>query len=366
LRADFPTLEAAGIWFRAWLTDDALPLWSTLGMDPSGFHEAIGRDGRPTAADRRARVQARQVHVYATAALAGLGAGWGKIAEGAFVRFAERYRRDDGLVVNLVSPGGAVVDDTAFLYEQAFALLAMSTMARLGSDAARAWAEKCRTGLERFRHPEQGFVEAGAHPHQANAQMHLLESALAWEPLGGAAWTALSDEIAALALGRLIDLETGAVREFFRPDWSPATGDLGRHTEPGHQFEWATLLRTWAERRGSARGLTAARRLYGAGLSGIDSTRSVAVNVKWIEGDVADFSARLWPQTEWLRAALSFGDDVQALAAARTLARYLDVTPKGAWRDRMNADGGFVDEPSPASSFYHIAGAILPLIARRG
>jgi mannose-1-phosphate guanylyltransferase / mannose-6-phosphate isomerase len=356
----FPTLDAAGTWFRAWLSDHALPLWSTRGMDESGFHEAIGRDGRPTAADRRARVQARQVYVYATAARVGLGEGWGRIAETAFERFMRRYRRGDGLFVNLVSASGEVIDDRAFLYEQAFALLAMASV------EARAMAEACRAGLEGFHHPERGFIEAGSHPHQANAQMHLLECALTWEPLADGGWSALSDEIAGLALERLIDRETGMVREFFRPDWSPAVGDLGRHTEPGHQFEWASLLRLWAERRGSERGLVVARRLYAAGLAGIDSTRSVAVNVKWIEGGIADFSARLWPQTEWLRAALAFGDDAQALAAARTLGRYLDVTPKGAWRDRMDADGGFVEEPSPASSFYHIAGAILPLIGRRG
>ena len=30
-----------------------------------------------------------------------------------------------------------------------------------------------------------GFRESGPHPYQANCHMHLFESALAWEPVGG-------------------------------------------------------------------------------------------------------------------------------------------------------------------------------------
>ena len=71
--------------------------------------------------------------------------------------------------------------------------------------------------------------------------------------------------------------------------------------------------------------------------------------------------ARLWPQTEYLKAALIFGDEAEALIAANGLARFLDVPVRGAWRDRMLPDGSFVAEPAPASSFYHIMGAILEL-----
>jgi mannose-6-phosphate isomerase len=41
---------------------------------------------------------------------------------------------------------------------------------------------------------------------------------------------------------------------------------------------------------------------------------------------------------------------------------------KGLWRDRLNSDGTFVQEPAPASSFYHIVCAILEVdrAVRRG
>ena len=57
---------------------------------------------------------------------------------------------------------------------------------------------------------------AGILPYnQANYHMHLFESALAWEAVGGPRWARLADEIAQLAMSRFIDPESGAMREFF-------------------------------------------------------------------------------------------------------------------------------------------------------
>ena len=81
-----------------------------------------------------------------------------------------------------------------------------------------------------------------------------------------------------------------------------------------------------------------------------------------------DRAARLWPQTERLRATLLAsqlaGDRTlweSADEAAATLCRYLDMPTPGLWRDQMQTDGEFVVEPVKASSFYHIVGAILEL-----
>ena len=72
---------------------------------------------------------------------------------------------------------------------------------------------------------------------------------------------------------------------------------------------------------------------------------------------VVDSQARLWPQTERLRAALLFGDGPAALEALNVLRRYLNTPRDGVWRDRLGADDTFVVEPAPASSLYHLAGA---------
>jgi mannose-6-phosphate isomerase len=195
--------------------------------------------------------------------------------------------------------------------------------------------------------------------------MHLLEAFMAWEELApdDARWTGLSDELVALARAKFIDRQGGFLREFFDAEWRPATGDDGRWVEPGHQFEWAWLLSRWAERRGDPAARQVARTLYERGLQGVDPARGVAVNILWDDLTVRDPAARLWPQTEYLKAALRLGDESEALHAAAALASYLDVPLRGAWRDKMRPDGSFVDEPAPASSFYHIMVAVLELLA---
>jgi mannose-6-phosphate isomerase len=43
------------------------------------------------------------------------------------------------------------------------------------------------------------------------------------------------------------------------------------------------------------------------------------------------------------------------------VAQYLHTPAPGAWRDKLRADGTFVEEPAPATSFYHLMMAILEL-----
>jgi len=367
----FQTLSAAAGWYREWLSQAALPLWASAGVDPQtgAFQEALTPHGEPVAAPRRARVQARQAFVFAAVARAGLGERWLATAERGHDLYRARYRRPDGLFAVLADETGQVLDDTPYLYEQAFSLLASAELAMAGSARTELAAEAAAAlrALQLRRHSAGGFVELGAHPYQANASMHLLEAALAWEEAdGGGEWSALADELVALARERFIDGKGGFLREFFDADWRPAAGADGRWVEPGHQFEWAWLLSRWAERRGDAAGAAAARTLYERGLQGVDAHRGVAVNILFDDLAVRDPAARLWPQTEYLKAALAVGEPAEALAAAAALAKYLDTPARGAWRDKLLADGRFVDEPAPASSFYHIVVAVLELLAAAG
>ena len=75
----------------------------------------------------------------------------------------------------------------------------------------------------------------------------------------------------------------------------------GRIIEPGHQFEWAYLLlkSPWAHAETVQR---AALRLIAAGERGVRN--GVAVNSLLDDFTVHDPDARLWPQTERLKAAL--------------------------------------------------------------
>jgi mannose-6-phosphate isomerase len=230
------------------------------------------------------------------------------------------------------------------------------------ADEARA----LRTALDVMRHPQGGWREAGAHPFQANAHMHLLEAAFAWEQVGAAEWAVVADAVAELALARFLAADRPVIREFFDARWRALAAGEGQRIEPGHQFEWAVLLDAWGARRGHAAAREAAKGLYATGLRGVDAGAAVAVNALAADLTIADAGTRLWAQTEYLKAALAFGDDAQALNAARGLSAYLQTPRRGAWRDKLTPDRRFVDEPAPATSLYHLTGALLPLMAAAG
>lgn len=366
---DFRTLREAAAWYDAWLREAALPLWADAGVEAGSglFQEKLTPAGQVVPAPRRFRVQARQVFVFAEAAKAGLGAGWREVARRGYEAFVQAYRRPDGLFINLIAENGSPLDDGVDIYEQAFALLAMAALHAAGGAVPDLSHQAARTlaALQDRRVAGGGFRESGEQPYQANCHMHLLESALAWEEAGVEGWAALSDELVTLALTRFIDPPSAILREFFDAQWRPLKGEAGL-IEPGHHFEWAWLLERWGRARNDAAARVMAQRLFRNGLRGVDPAREVAMNALWEDFTPRDASARLWPQTEHLKAAIRLGDEAQALVAARGLAQYLDVPARGAWRDKLCPDATFIDEPAPATSFYHLMVAVLELRAAVG
>jgi mannose-6-phosphate isomerase len=202
--------------------------------------------------------------------------------------------------------------------------------------------------------------------------MHLLEACLAWseidsDPAPDPLWRALADEIAELTLSRCIQAESGMLREFFDIDWNPAPGREGRICEPGHQFEWGWLLLRWGKLAGRADATAAALRMIDAGEThGINLENGVAINALLDDFSIDDGAARLWPQTERIKAAVLAAEITgepkywnMAVGAAEGLLAYLRTPVPGLWRDKMQPNGDFIDEPAPASSFYHIVCAIV-------
>ncbi len=352
--------------FFDWMDLAALPLWGTLGVEADGgFIEALDARGQPVGDFRRARVQARQAYVFAAAGQAGWAGPWRRLTAEGLAAFETNNLRPDGLYRTRVGRDGAALDDTAWLYDQAFALFAFAAAASAGIDpgAMAARAHRLLNALDAMRHPAGGWREAGDHPFQANAHMHLLEACLAWEALEPAGpWTALADGVVAMAREHFIDAEGGFIREFFGADWRPAAGEDGRLVEPGHQFEWAWLLTRWGRLRDDAWALPAAQALYRAGVKGVDVRTGIALDALNDDLTVRSIQARLWPQTERLKAALILADGAadsdrsryvrDAHSALKGLMRYLE--PTGLWRDKLTVEGQFVEEPSPASSLYHI------------
>lgn len=365
-----------------WLNNCALPMWTALGadIDKGECYESIDlATQKPLFVARRARVVPRQIYSF----LEGAKLGWSGPAEaltkGLYKWFLDAYHSNEGYFISSVDVENRVTDQTFDLYNQAFALFAFAQIAGnisdLQSDAEEHASDLLNYLTENYRNPHGGYREANPDklPLCSNPHMHMFEACLAWEAISAdPAWRELSDEIAELALNRFIDPVTGGLREFFEMDWSPFSEDLGRVMEPGHQFEWAWLLARWGQSRSDAGALIAARRLYDiAWTYGIDESRGVTFMAMNDDFSVRDPIARLWGQTEWLKAAIALaeisnGPERNAYLsdipdAANAMRKFFESAPEGLWRDKMSPDGAFEDEPAPASSLYHIVCAISEL-----
>ena len=354
-----------------WLRHKAYPIWAHMGVDAGngGFHERLSQDGTPLFEPRRARVQPRQIYAFARAPHLGWNGDSHRIVERAMGFFLRHYRRPDGLYRTLVAPDGSPLDNSVLLYDQAFALLGIASARRLlGSDPAleESGESLFEALFSQLKRVGPGFCSGlpERFPLLSNPHMHLFESALAWREVSSdPQWRTLVDELGELALAHFVDAVSGAVRETYDDAWAPVPGIEGRRVEPGHQFEWAWLLLRWHPENDSAARRAALRLIDIGEQHGVRD--GLAVDALLDDFSVLDANARLWPQTERLKAsafaASLTGESrywLSAVAAARGLLRYFETPTPGLWYDRISSDGVMHDVPAPASSFYHIVAAI--------
>ena len=366
---------------RHWLFFEVLPLWADAGHDGvhGGFFEQIDLfSGQPIALPKRCRVQARQIYVFTEAGRLGWEGPWRVRAQSGLAFMSRHHRRADGLMRFKTRLDGVPFDDSVDNYDQAFALFGLAHAHAIDPAAAQA-ARDLLAALRRDRaHALGGFEErtAGRAPLLANPYMHFFEAALAWldvapEPI----WRDFADEIARLCLSRFVEPRSGALREYFDAGWTPRAGEDGLIAEPGHQFEWAWLLARWRAQGGDV-DLSVIRALYEfADGFGLDAEQSLAISETLLDGGVKDASARLWPQTERMKAAIAlarlypeehprFEDAVED--AWRGLQHFICAETPGLFRDKRRPDGSFAAEGALASSLYHIVAAVSELIHYAG
>ncbi|HRE43763.1 MAG TPA: AGE family epimerase/isomerase [Terricaulis sp.] len=371
-------LQARAEQARTWLFDAAFPLWSARAFDVARgcFFERIGADGAPLLEPTRVRVQARQTAVFAIAGQLGWQGPWADTVEAGLGVLRTRCLRADGGNHHTLGVDGAPLDQRRHLYDLAFILFALANAAAaLGqrrdliaaADAQLSWLDT------HWAHAHGGYHEgevAPNPPRRQNPHMHLFEALLAlYEATGAAPYLQRAAAIHELAITHFYDAEHGVVREFFQEDLRPAAGAQGAYIEPGHLFEWSWLLDRYSRLSGEALPPAAARLCAEAERRGVNPATGAVYNACTLDGSVRDADSRLWTHTERLKAHLAAFARTQepahaeaAVHAFDTLMRFCDTPIKGLWRDRMVSDGTLIDEPAPASSFYHIVLGMAELI----
>ncbi len=351
-----------------WLREAAWPLWLEHGVDRArgGFFEALDLQTHAcTAPFRRLRVVARQVTVFSQAHLAGLASAAEAVRLG--LAFLDRHAAQaDGGYAWRFDLDHRPVDHTRDLYDHAFVLLALASAAPVvGAEAVRDRARGLLAWLdERFAHPLGGYQESlpPALPRRQNPHMHLLEAVLAaYEAFGETVYRDRATALVALFTDRLFDHACGALPEYFDDGLTPERRDGAFLVEPGHHCEWVWLLHR-ARLLGAAPPGSEAlslRLMAFVDRFGLDPATGGVVDELASDGTVLAAGARLWPQTERLRAEFLRPDATEGrqLAALRCLSAYL--RPDGLWHERRLADGSLSLQPAPASSLYHLTGAIL-------
>jgi mannose-6-phosphate isomerase len=361
-----------------WMRDVMLPLWLRQsehldsGVSNSELVcEALDERGKPlSAAFHRTLVCARQSFFFLrmagfvpealveTLKLRGL----------AFLdQLLERYAdRDHGGFVRSLKPDGSVHDGDKDLYTLAFVVLACAeghrhTKAARYLDVANGVLTLVDEG---FWSPSHGAFHSvmsrdlsSSHVSPAqNPHMHLFEAISAlWETSRDSGHAEQLKRLASVVDSCFFDPEIGAVLELPRNDQS-----VPNRIEPGHQFEWFSLVSERADLLGTSEFTAHIRQAFeAANRRGMDASGCLVPLTKTTGWQTVDASNRIWTQLEWIRA-LAMDRRSDALADPTVLPTALDALFKTflreyGWIEMVEGDK-VVRSEMPASTPYHFMG----------
>ena len=215
-----------------------------------------------------------------------------------------------------------------------------------------------------------GFLETsdGEGVRRSNPHMHLLEAFLAWHhgdrrprlsaPRGAHHRPVPQPFLRCRKAGRWANISTH--------EWGRRPARRATWTEPGHHFEWASLLVDFAGKSGQNDLTGFARKLYASAIAnGLNRATGLAYGAVSRQGLPLDLLSRSWPQAEAIKAAIALdgtgGPDLKPEIEARVgrLFRWhIDPAPLGLWIDQIDERGRSLATEVPASIFYHLVCAL--------
>jgi len=353
------------------MIEEAIPLWSTVGWDhqAGGFIDRLHRDGTAdVAAPRRVMVQARQIYCYAKAAQMGWYPQGRAIALKGLEHMLAKAKAPDGKpgYVHRLTPEGTVLDARRDAYDHAFILFALATVYSLDQDSqVRAEIDALLAFLDGHLRSPHGGVHEGLPvtlPRRQNPHMHLFEAMIAcFDATHDLSFQNRAGEFFALFLANLYDKQKRVLTEYFEEDWSKIEPVS---VEPGHQAEWAWLLKGFERITGCPTGTRRAE-LLATALRYRDAATGCLVDEGDDAGNIRRATRRLWPQTEIAKAWIAQAESGEAGAAEEARAalvrlerHYLSHPVRGGWYDQFDSEGKSLVDTIPASSFYHVLCAV--------
>ena len=357
---------------REWLWT-AFDLWSRKCWDETngGFVEQLNLVGEPDLqADRRLRVQARQVFSFAKA----VELGWPQkevakeLVESGIEFINERLRHPDGGWIHRADSQGNAVDDNRDLYDHAFIILAGSAAhMAIGSPKGLRIADEAMAFIETELRdqPNRGWFESASRslPRRANPHMHLLEASIEhYGATGSTESLNIAREIVGLFEARFFNPRNDVMSEFFGAEWQLESDEDKAIMEPGHHYEWATLLLKFELISGHDTRSWRRRLMHKANRIGWNKKSGFLANMVRADGTLINSQSRLWHQLEMLRACLLHPDsstrsEVDHLFE-RIMATYLSYGPEGTWLDELNENGEPASSAIPASMLYHAVSSL--------
>ena len=201
---------------------------------------------------------------------------------------------------------------------------------------------------------------------EQNPHMHLFEALLALaEASGLERYLSRVNDLVDLFDHALVDPATGTVREIFDENWKPDRAAGENLVEPGHQMEWAWLLREWERLTGSPVDERVGRLVAHATAHGIDREKRLVRSVVQENGTVVSGASRVWPQTEAIRALCredaggKIWPNLVCAITDRLFSAHLPSDLGGGWIDQFDKDGVPTVNYMPASTLYHLVGAAI-------
>lgn len=351
----------------------AIPFWLEHSWDQGrgGFYESLDLAGRPIQHEsRRVRVQARQVYSFAKLHALGWAEGLA-LAEDGWAYIQKYAAHSDGGFVHSLTPDGCAENSMRDLYDHAFLLLAGATLWSVTKKPS--YQGDCESILDfldrRMAHPNVGFVESlggPVSPRRQNPHMHLFEALMAYHHAGGAGALQRADAIKEMFSEYFYSAESGKLFEFFEDDFGAVSALKGEVAEPGHLAEWVWLLDQFSVSSDEEID-PAAKVMFECVLSqGVNPETGLLYASFKRSGTPIACESRTWMQTEWFRAAsVAYRRQYDQAGKALDMAsdglfnHHFSGVPSGGWRDRIEADGQASMDRMPASTLYHVLGALI-------